>query len=54
MPYRRTPQIARKQAARHQAIIAAARAVATEGGMAALQVAAVAKRAGIATGTVYR
>lgn len=54
MPYRRTPQIARKQAARHQAIIAAARAVATEGGMAAVQVAVVAERAGIATGTVYR
>lgn len=54
MPYRRTPQIARKQAARHQAIIAASRAVATEGGMAALQIAAVAERAGIATGTVYR
>jgi AcrR family transcriptional regulator len=54
MPYRRTAHIARKQAARHQAIVAAARAVATEGGMAALQVAAVAERAGIATGTVYR
>ena len=54
MPYRRTPHIARKQAARHQAILAAARAVATEGGMAAVQVAAVAERAGIATGTVYR
>lgn len=54
MPYRRTAHIARKQAARHQAIVAAARAVATEGGMAALHVAAVAERAGIATGTVYR
>jgi AcrR family transcriptional regulator len=54
MPYRRTSQIARKQAARHQAIVAAARAVTTEGGMAALQIAAVAERAGIATGTVYR
>lgn len=54
MPYRRTAHIARKQAARHQAIVAAARAVATEGGMAALQVAVVAERAGIATGTVYR
>jgi AcrR family transcriptional regulator len=54
MPYRRTPQIARKQAARHQAILAAARVAAAEGGMAAVQVAAVAERAGIATGTVYR
>lgn len=54
MPYRRTAQIVRKQAARHQAILAAARAAAAEGGMAAVQVAAVAERAGIATGTVYR
>ncbi|HWV51466.1 TetR/AcrR family transcriptional regulator [Pseudorhodoplanes sp.] len=54
MPYRRTAQVVRKQAARHQAILAAARSAATEGGMAAVQVAAVAERAGIATGTVYR
>src|SRR5690606_11098040 len=54
MPYRRTQHIARKQSARHQAILAAARAAAEEGGMAALQVANVAERAGIATGTVYR
>jgi AcrR family transcriptional regulator len=54
MPYRRTPNVARKQAARRQAILAAARAAAEEGGMAAVQVAQVAERAGIATGTVYR
>jgi AcrR family transcriptional regulator len=54
MAYRRTPQIARKQAARHQAILTAAREAAAEGGMAAVQVATVAERAGIATGTVYR
>lgn len=54
MPYRRTAHTARKQAARHLAILAAARAVATEGGMTAVQVAVVAERAGIATGTVYR
>ncbi len=54
MPYRRTAHVARKQAARHQAIMAAARAAAAEGGMAAVQVAQVAERAGIATGTVYR
>jgi AcrR family transcriptional regulator len=54
MPYRRTAQVVRKQAVRHQAILAAARAAAAEGGMAAVQVAAVAERAGIATGTVYR
>jgi AcrR family transcriptional regulator len=41
-------------AARHNAIIAAARQTASEGGMAAVQIAAVAARAGIAAGTVYR
>lgn len=54
MPYRRTDHVIRKQAARHVAIVAAARAAAAEGGMAAVQVAPVAQRAGIATGTVYR
>jgi AcrR family transcriptional regulator len=54
MPYRRTPHVVRKQTARRLAIMAAARAAAEEGGMAALQIAAVAERAGIATGTVYR
>ena len=54
MPYRRTENIARRLAARHDAIIAAARQTASEGGMAAVQIAAVAERAGIAAGTVYR
>jgi AcrR family transcriptional regulator len=54
MPYRRTEKVARRLAARHAAILAAARQVASEGGMAAVQIAAVAERAGIATGTVYR
>ena len=36
------------------AIIAAARQMASDGGMAAVQIAAVAARAGIAAGTVYR
>lgn len=54
MPYRRTPHVVRKLAARQNAIVAAARAAAAEGGMAAVQVAPVAERAGIATGTVYR
>jgi len=54
MPYRRTDNVVRRLAARQQAIIAAARAAASEGGMAAVQVAPVAQRAGIATGTVYR
>jgi len=54
MPYRRTENVARRLAARHNAIIAAARQTASEGGMAAVQIAAVAARAGIAAGTVYR
>jgi AcrR family transcriptional regulator len=54
MPYRRTEKVARRLAARRAAILAAARALAAEGGMAAVQIAAVAERAGIAAGTVYR
>ena len=54
MPYRRTENVVRRLAARHAAIIAAARAAASDGGMAAVQIAAVAQRAGIAAGTVYR
>jgi AcrR family transcriptional regulator len=54
MPYRRTENVTRKLAARHGAIMGAARALASEGGMAAVQIAAVAARAGIAAGTVYR
>ncbi len=54
MPYRRTENVARRLAARHAAIIAAARQAASEGGMAAVQIAPVAQRAGIAAGTVYR
>src|ERR1700733_15651409 len=54
MPYRRTENVTRRLAARHAAIIAAARETASEGGMAAVQIAPVARRAGIASGTVYR
>jgi AcrR family transcriptional regulator len=54
MPYRRTENVERKQAARHAAILASARALASEGGIAAVQIAPVAERAGIAAGTVYR
>jgi AcrR family transcriptional regulator len=54
MPYRRTENVARRLAARHLAIIAAARQIAGESGMAGVQVVAVAQRAGIAAGTVYR
>ena len=54
MPYRRTESVTRRLAARHRAIIAAAGESAREGGMAAVQIASVAARAGIAAGTVYR
>jgi AcrR family transcriptional regulator len=54
MPYRRTENVARRLAARHDAILSAARRIASETGMAAVQIAAVADRAGIAAGTVYR
>jgi AcrR family transcriptional regulator len=54
MPYRRTDNVVRRLAARHAAIVAAARAAASEGGMAAVQIVPVAARAGIAAGTVYR
>ena len=50
MPYRQTENVVRKLAARHDAILAAARDVAAEGGMAAVQIAPVAERAGIAAG----
>ena len=54
MPYRRTENVVRRMAEREQAILTAATEIAAEGGMAAVQIAAVAKRAGIAAGTVYR
>jgi AcrR family transcriptional regulator len=54
MPYRQTESVVRKLAARHDAILAAARDLAAEGGMAAVQIAPVAARAGVAAGTVYR
>jgi len=54
VPYRRTQNVIRRQAVRHARIIEAARQAAAEGGMGAVQIAPVAKRAEIATGTVYR
>lgn len=54
MAYRRTENVVRRLAAREQVILTAATALAAEGGMAAVQIAAVAARAGIAAGTVYR
>ena len=54
MAYRRTENVVRRLHARHDAIVDAARAAATEGGMTAIQIAPVAARAGVAAGTVYR
>jgi AcrR family transcriptional regulator len=54
MAYRRTEGVVRRLAARHDAIVEAAEAVAAEGGMQAVQIAPVAERAGIAAGTMYR
>jgi AcrR family transcriptional regulator len=54
MPYRRTENVVRHLAEREQAILAAATSIAAESGMGAVQIAAVAARAGIAAGTVYR
>ena len=54
MPYRRTDNVVRKLAARQDAIMAAARDAAAEGGMAAVQMASIAERAGVAAGTIYR
>jgi len=54
MPYRRTENVIRHLAEREEAILAAATEIAAEGGMAAVQIAAIAARAGIAAGTVYR
>jgi len=54
MAYRRTEHVVRRLNARHDAIVDAARDAAASGGMAAIQIAPVAARAGIAAGTVYR
>ena len=54
MPYRRTENVLRRLAARHDAIVQAAAALASEGGINAVQIGPVSKRANVATGTVYR
>jgi AcrR family transcriptional regulator len=54
MPYRRTENVVRHLAERERAILAAATSIAGESGMGAVQIAAVAARAGVAAGTVYR
>jgi AcrR family transcriptional regulator len=54
MAYRRTENVVRRLNARHDAIVDAARHAAASGGMAAIQIAPVAARAGVAAGTLYR
>ena len=54
MPYRQTDRVRRRLAARHAAILISAEALAAEGGLQAVQIVPVARRAGIAAGTVYR
>jgi AcrR family transcriptional regulator len=54
MPYRRTPAVQAKLDASREAILRAAVALLAEQGYAGCSVAAVATRAGVATGSVYR
>ncbi len=54
MAYRPTERTAARSAATRRRIVAAARGLIARGGYAEAQVAAVASRAGVATGTVYR
>jgi AcrR family transcriptional regulator len=54
MAYRRTERENARLAARYEAIVAAARALASENGLRAIQIAPVAEQAGVAAGTVYR
>jgi AcrR family transcriptional regulator len=54
MPYRPTERTEARRAAARETIVAAARELIARGGYREAQVAAVAARAGVATGTVYR
>lgn len=54
MAYRRTDQVVRRLANRRKTILEAARIEASIGGLSAVQIAPVARRANVATGTVYR
>jgi AcrR family transcriptional regulator len=54
MPYRPTERTEARRAAAREAIVTAARELIARGGYREAQVAAVAARAGVATGTVYR
>ena len=54
MAYRQTDKVSARLAETRRGILDAARALVAEGGFAAAQVSEVARRAGIATGTIYR
>jgi AcrR family transcriptional regulator len=54
MPYRATERTEARRAQARERIVAAAHYLVAEGGFAAAPVAAVAQRAGVATGSVYR
>jgi AcrR family transcriptional regulator len=54
MPYRPTERTEARRAATRERVVAAARELIARGGYGEAQVAAVAARAGVATGTVYR
>ncbi|MFB9835104.1 TetR/AcrR family transcriptional regulator [Actinoallomurus acaciae] len=54
MPYRRTPRVEARLSASRERILSAALAIVAERGYAGCSVAAVARRAGVATGSVYR
>lgn len=54
VPYRRTPQIQARLDAQRASVLSAAAELLAERGYAGCSVAAVAERAGIATGSVYR
>jgi len=54
MPYRRTPSVEARLSASRERILAAALAIVAEHGYAGCSIAAVAARAGVATGSVYR
>jgi AcrR family transcriptional regulator len=54
VPYRRTPRVEARLNASRERILSAALAIVAEHGYAGCSVAAVARRAGVATGSVYR
>ena len=54
MAYRETARVRERKAAQHQALLTAAERLVRDGGFAALTIQALAERAGVGVGTVYR